>query len=381
MLQTVVVKNKGKGKAGPSDPIVLSSDEGDYMPIRRLPASNKRRREILPASSLGSDTMPITIDSDEDVKPVFGTPNNFKRQKQTTLNRYRSGLKNKETEDDDVKVISETSGPRLGSVGSPGRFQQDIKPSRAVLDQPVQPLEEPRFPGHFGNANTAADPVGETKPQIDQSRPPLNLPSTWNGSRKLKRIIEASFGCSRSFTVLLQEAARRLEAEAKIILDPLVLRKRPHMTTFINERRRELRDGFQRIRAADMGNLYIQVKPPSRFLLQTFTNLGDLWPEEMANLQRQIALQREQLENLRIERIEAVQRMQRIKQETQMHIGGTLDPPVLGNAVAGPSQPIMIPAYPNGPTPGMQPQFDLLAVADNEADLLRRSGPQLREDE
>ena len=130
-----------------------------------------------------------------------------------------------------------------------------------------------------------------------------------------------------------------------------------------------------------MGTLFVQVKAPSSVLLQTFTGLQVLWPEETKSRRERHEWQSRQLQKQQLERIEAVQRLQRVKQEAQMHIGGILNPPVLGNAAAGPSQPPYVPAYPNGPAPAMQPQFDLLAVADNEAELMRRSGPQLREDE
>jgi hypothetical protein len=153
------------------------------------------------------------------------------------------------------------------------------------------------------------------------------------------------------------------------------------MSTFINDRRKEIRDQVDRISRADMGTLFVQVKPPSSILLQTFPGVAALWPEQMQVLNQHYEWQRKQLEKQRVERIEAVQRLQQVKQEAQLHIGGILNPPVLGNAVAGPSQAPLFHAYPNGPTLAMQPQFDLLAVADNEAELMRRSGPQLREDE
>jgi len=130
-LETVIAKNnKGKGKAGPLDAIVLSSDD-DYMPVRKLPPA-KRRREILPASSLGSDAMPITVDSDEDVKPVFNASPSFKRQKQTTLNKYRSAVKPRDSDGDIVEAITETTAPRFEALGTP---QQDVKPNQAALQQ------------------------------------------------------------------------------------------------------------------------------------------------------------------------------------------------------------------------------------------------------
>ena len=153
------------------------------------------------------------------------------------------------------------------------------------------------------------------------------------------------------------------------------------MSMFINDRRKEIRDQVNRIREAAMGTLFVQVRPPSSTLLQTFSSVATLWPEEVNALRQRYEWQRKQLEKERIDRIEAVRRMQQVKHEAQMHIGGVLNPPILGNAVAGSSQAPYNPAYPNGHTAAMQPQFDLLAVADNEGELMRRSGPQLREDE
>jgi hypothetical protein len=186
LLKTVTAKNKGKGKPGPFDAIVLSSDDDDYMPIRKLPATTKRRREILPASSLGSDAMPINVDSDEDVKPIFGTPPSFKRQKQkqTTLNKYRSGVKSRESDGDIVETITGTTAPQSDALGTPSRSQQDIKPTQAALHQPIQQFDEPRFPGYFGIPDVKPDSVRETKPNIDQTRPQPDLPPTWDGSRE-----------------------------------------------------------------------------------------------------------------------------------------------------------------------------------------------------
>ena len=194
-METVIAKNKGKGKPGPVDAIVLSSDDDDYMPIRKLPANTKRRREILPASSLGSDAMPINIDSDEDVKPIFGTPTSFKRQKQkkTTLNKYRSGVKSRDSDGDICETIMGTAAPHFGATGTPSRSQQDIKPTQAALYQPVQQFDEPRFPGHFGPSDVKPDYVRETKPAIGQARPQPNFPPTWDGSREYKRHHRAAY--------------------------------------------------------------------------------------------------------------------------------------------------------------------------------------------
>lgn len=182
-LETVIAKNnKGKGKAGPLDAIVLSSDD-DYMPVRKLPPA-KRRREILPASSLGSDAMPITVDSDEDVKPVFNASPSFKRQKQTTLNKYRSAVKPRDSDGDIVEAITETTAPRFEALGTP---QQDVKPNQAALQQ--QPVQEPRFPGHFGPPDIKHDVARDIRPP---TMPQPDLPPTWDGSREWTRDVEVA---------------------------------------------------------------------------------------------------------------------------------------------------------------------------------------------
>jgi hypothetical protein len=130
--------------------------------------------------------MPISVNSDdEDVKPTFSKP--VKRQKQTTLNQYRTAVTVDDTSDDDIKPAAQ----RLVDSIPAG----DVKPDHVNLNLP---------PGSSQVSRLAVNPPinpsvsQDVKPTLGQDIKPDNnslalppAPPGWDGHCKLSLIILA----------------------------------------------------------------------------------------------------------------------------------------------------------------------------------------------